>query len=112
MIEDGGGPSMVKKAWRLEFEQAGREAVKENVSQGRYGGGEKRAGAMEWLEREDPERIARQATENTLKLAQRMARRIRIIMNLAAAAVVLLFLAIYMLWRVLERLPHTIPSSG
>jgi uncharacterized membrane protein len=48
---------------------------------------------------------ARQQGRKTLELARRIARETRIAMALAAVAVGLLALAIYMLWRVLEQLP-------
>jgi cytochrome c-type biogenesis protein CcmH/NrfG len=51
-------------------------------------------------------------SKNILELARRIQRQTRITVALAVVAVALLMLAIYMLWRVLERLPHTIPSSG
>jgi hypothetical protein len=51
-------------------------------------------------------------SRNILELARRTARETRITMTLAVVAVALLMLAIYILWRVLERLPETIPSSG
>jgi len=45
------------------------------------------------------------ASRSTLQLARRTARETRVTMALAAVAVALLILAIYMLWRVLEHLP-------
>ena len=45
------------------------------------------------------------ASRKTLELARRTARETRVTMALAVIAVGLLALAIYMLWRVLERLP-------
>jgi hypothetical protein len=45
------------------------------------------------------------ASRNTLQLARRTARETRITMMLAGVAVVLLILASYLLWRILEHLP-------
>ena len=45
------------------------------------------------------------ASRSTLQLARRTARETRVTMALAAVAVALLILAIYMLWPVLEHLP-------
>jgi hypothetical protein len=45
------------------------------------------------------------ASKNTLELARLIQRQTRITVALAGVAVILLILAVYMLWRVLEHLP-------
>jgi hypothetical protein len=81
---------MVRQQVREEF----AEVVKENIRQDEPRTREAAIGFKTWRN-----------TKNTLELARRTARQTRITMMLAGVAVVLLILASYLLWRILEHLP-------
>src|SRR5262245_54049940 len=96
---------MVNKEWQQEFVKAGYAVVSANVQQGTYPP-DKNYEAIRWLARSDPARKAWKEAKDTLKNARVIARRMRIALVLSALSLGLLVVAIYMLWRVLERLPQ------
>jgi hypothetical protein len=67
--------------------------------------------AIRWLARSDPARKAYKEARDTLKNARIIARRMRIALALSAISLGLLVVAIYMLWRVLERLPNLVAAA-
>jgi hypothetical protein len=99
------GISMVNEEWKQEFVKTGYAVVSANVQQGTYPP-DKNYEAIRWLARSDPARKAYKEARDTLKNARIIARRMRIALALSAISLGLLVVAIYMLWRVLERLPN------
>jgi hypothetical protein len=94
---------MVKRAFEEEFAATGVKGVKEKVQQGAYEPA-KQQQALKWLSRRDPTRKAWRASKNTLELARRTSRQMRITLGLSVISVGLLGVAIYMLWRIMELL--------
>ena len=68
---------MVKRAFEQEFAATGVKGVKEKVQQGAYEP-TKQQQALKWLSRRDPTRKAWRASKNTLELARRTSRQMRI----------------------------------
>ena len=73
---------MVKRAFEQEFAATGVKGVKEKVQQGAYEP-TKQQQALKWLSRRDPTRKAWRASKNTLELARRTSRQMRITLGLS-----------------------------
>jgi hypothetical protein len=101
---------MVNEEWKQEFVKTGYAVVSANVQQGTYPP-DKIYEAIRWLARSDPARKAYKEARDTLKNARIIARRMRIALALSAISLGLLVVAIYMLWRVLERLPNLVAAA-
>jgi hypothetical protein len=80
---------MVKRAFEQEFAATGVKGVKEKVQQGAYEP-TKQQQALKWLSRRDPTRKAWRASKNTLELARRTSRQMRITLGLSVISVGLL----------------------
>jgi hypothetical protein len=93
------------RGWKQEFAKAGYAVVRANIQQGTYPPN-KNYEAMRWLAHSDPTRKAWKEARDSLKNTRIIARRMRLALAVSAISLGLLVVAIYMLWRVLERLPN------
>jgi hypothetical protein len=99
VVRDANGQSLAyvwnrENVRMVQVREEFAEGVKENIRKDEPQTREATIGFKTWRN-----------TKNTLELARRTARETRMTMMLAGVAVVLLILASYLLWRILEHLP-------